>query len=174
MRTGSTSFALSLAVLALSWTMTAQASDSGHAHHGAHADRQKKVEQLGAMVMPFDLDRSLHVFEKASDGGTQAVISKDRDAAQIALIREHLKKEAAAFARGDFSDPAAIHGHDMPGLSDLRAGAGRIQVIYQELPDGARLRYVTDEDRLVQALHAWFAAQLHDHGGHATTHPIRH
>ncbi len=151
--------------------MTALAAEptGGHAGHGAQTPRQAEVARLGAAVMPFDLDRSVHVFEPSPNGGMQTVISKDRDPAQIALIRDHLRKEAKAFARGDFSDPAAIHGDTMPGLAELRAGAGRIRVAYEDLPNGARLRYVAGEARLVEALHSWFAAQVSDHGAHATS-----
>jgi hypothetical protein len=68
-----------------------------HQGHGDH---------LGASVMPFDLARSTHIFTPTADGGTQELVSKDGDPQQIALIRDHLRKEAAAFARGDFRLPS--------------------------------------------------------------------
>lgn len=83
----------------------------------AHAQpiaQHEHAAHLGASVMPFDLSRSTHVFAPTADGGTQQVISKDGDPAQIGLIRAHLRKEAAAFARGDYGDPALIHGQAMP------------------------------------------------------------
>jgi hypothetical protein len=89
------------------------------------------------------------------------------DIAQIALIRRHLQEEAAKFQRGDFGDPAAIHGTMMPGLAELRQGYAQIAVAYSELPDGAQIRYIASDPTMVSALHAWFAAQLSDHGGHA-------
>jgi hypothetical protein len=130
--------------------------------------RMADVAARGADVMPFDLDQTTHTFERAADGGVQAVTANDpADTEQIALIRAHLQDEAAKFARGDFSDPAQIHGEDMPGLADLRAGADRITVAYRELPDGARLTYRTDDQAMIHALHTWFDAQLADHGEHA-------
>ena len=132
------------------------------------ADRQAQVAARGANVMPFDLERTTHVFQPTTDGGVQTVRADDpNDDEQIALIRAHLREEAAAFARGDFTDPAFIHGPDMPGLAELREGASRIDVEFQTLPEGARIRYVSDDPSLVHALHVWFEAQASDHGEHA-------
>lgn len=117
--------------------------------------------------MPFDIGRSTHVFTPAADGGTQDVVSKDGDPAQITLIRGHLRREAGTFARGDYADPAAIHDGAMPGLAELRVGAARVRVLFEELPDGARLRFTTRDPGLVAALHRWFAAQVADHGADA-------
>ncbi len=88
-------------------------------------------------------------------------------AEQVALIREHLKKEAAAFRRGDLSDPSQIHGEQMPGLNELEAGAKEIDIRYSDLPNGAKIEYETSDPALVAALHDWFDAQLSDHGDHA-------
>jgi hypothetical protein len=82
-------------------------------------------------------------------------------------VRAHLRKEAAAFAHGDFTDPASIHGGTMPGLKALHAGASRITVRYADVPNGARITYATGNVVLVAAIHAWFKAQVADHGVHA-------
>jgi hypothetical protein len=132
-----------------------------YAQHAAH---QGQGDHLGASVMPFDLARSTHIFTPTADGGTQDVVSKDGDPKQIALIRDHLKKEAAAFARGVYTDPASIHGTDMPGLKELKAGANRIRIAFEELPQGARLRFSTRDAALITALHRWFEAQVREHG----------
>jgi hypothetical protein len=79
------------------------------------------------------------------------------------LIQGHLLDEAEMFRRGDYSDPAEIHGMDMPGLEELRAGYREIAVEYFELDDGARLVYTTSDDTLVDALHRWFDRQMMDH-----------
>jgi hypothetical protein len=115
--------------------------------------------------MPFDLARTHHDFEKRPDGGVQTVTANDpSDSAQVRLIREHLAREAARFSRGDFADPMAIHGHAMPGVAELRAGAGRIRVEAAEIAGGGRIRYTTAEPALLAALHRWFDAQVIDHG----------
>ena len=133
--------------------------------------RQQEVAVRGSKVMPFDLEQTTHVFQKLDDGGLQKVVVKDpSNGKQAALIQAHLKEEAEKFRKGDFSDPAKIHGEDMPGLVDLKAGAGEIEVRYTPLPDGAQIRYTTKDPKLVMALHQWFTAQLSDHGHHASGH----
>jgi hypothetical protein len=133
--------------------------------------RQAEVAKRGAKVMPFDLEQTTHVFQKLTDGGLQKVVAKDpANKKQIALIRSHLKEEAERFRQGDFSDPAKIHGENMPGLAELKAGARKIAVQYAALPDGAWIRYTAKDPKLVMAIHQWFAAQLSDHGHHASDH----
>lgn len=135
--------------------------------NGRSPDRQTEVAQLGATVMPFDLDSTTHVFTPARDGGTQVVADEPGDDTQIRLIREHLVKEAKMFARGDFGDPATIHGDEMPGLEELRATYTEIRVVYSRLPDGAKITYTSRDGAAIGALHDWFQAQTGDHGGHA-------
>jgi len=133
--------------------------------------RQEEVAARGAQVMPFDLEQTVHIFEKLDEGGLQRVVVKDpANHEQISLIRAHLAEEAEKFRRGDFSDPARIHGQDMPGLAELKAAAGKIDVLYTSLPDGAQIRYTAKDPALVTALHRWFDAQVSDHGRHATGH----
>jgi hypothetical protein len=135
----------------------------------ALADRQAEVATRGAEVMPFDLSKTQHVFAKDSSGGVQSVTAKDpADTLNIRLIREHLQQEAELFGRGEFGDPAAIHGDSMPGLAELRAAAGKVAVEYTELPAGAQIRYTTTDAGLRSALHRWFDAQVSDHGEHAS------
>ena len=130
--------------------------------------RQERVADRGARVMTFDLEATTHVYEKTGNGGVQKVVADDpSDVENIAAIREHLREEAAAFSRGEFSDPASIHGEAMPGLAELEAGAERVEVSYGELPDGARVVLESDDPELVGAMHEWFDAQLSDHGDDA-------
>jgi hypothetical protein len=131
------------------------------------SSHEAMVERGSKLVMPFDLNRTMHIFEPMPDGGLQTVMVHDGDPQQIGLVRSHLRKEATAFARGDFSDPATIHGMNMPGLAQLRAGARRIAVSYLPTTSGASIRYKTSDPRLVAALHEWFGAQVKDHGAHA-------
>jgi hypothetical protein len=132
------------------------------------AARQADVAARGAEVMPFDLDATTHRFTKTPDGGIQTVIADDPDdEIQIRLVREHLLEERENFARGDFEDPARIHGMDMPGVAELSAGYQRIAVTYSDVPAGAELLYSTTDEHLVSAIHAWFDRQVMDHGAHA-------
>ncbi|MCQ9154151.1 hypothetical protein [Acidomonas methanolica] len=122
---------------------------------------------FGAAGMPFDLARTLHIFTPLPDGGEQDVVSTDGDPAQIALIRRHLSTQAARRAKGDYSGPAAMHGGSMPGLKTLAAGAARMRIRFQTLPEGGRIIYQSRDPSLIAAVHSWFRAQVHDHGADA-------
>ncbi len=159
-----------IAALLAAATLAAGAGAVATVTMGSEEDpREAAVATRGAKVMPFSLDATTHVFDVNQSGGTQRVIADDpSDSNQIRLIREHLRKEAAAFKRGDFADPAAIHGNAMPGLAALKAGFKDIDVRYRDLPNGAEISYRTDERRLAAAVADWFDAQLSDHGDDAT------
>jgi hypothetical protein len=118
--------------------------------------------------MPFDMSKTVHIFKMTESGGIQRVVAKDPGAAdQIALIRKHLQHEAESFRRGDYSDPAMLHGTDMPGLKELQSGASHIKVSYASFPAGAEITFETTDLRLLTALHRWFGAQLSEHGADA-------
>lgn len=133
----------------------------------AAPDRLAEVADRGAEVMPFDLERTTHIFEKMDNGGLQQVISDDGDAAQIELIRAHLAEEAERFSQGDFHDPQMIHGENMAGLHQLMTGYQQINLEYSDIESGGQILYTTDDAEIVTALHRWFDAQLLDHGPHA-------
>lgn len=135
-------------------------------------DRQAAVAERGAEVMPFDLDATTHRFEPTDDGLVETVVADDPDdAEQVRLVQEHLTEEADRFRDGDYGDPAAIHGHDMPGLETLEDRAADITIDLDTQPDGARITFSTDDPGLVDALHAWGEAQVSDHGEHAEHSP---
>ena len=153
-----------IAALAAACTMPAH-------EHSASASRQEEVARKGSAVMPFDLMKTTHFFDDDAHGGTETVTANDPgDTQQVALIRSHLAKEALLFARGDFSDPAAIHGENMPGLATLRAAPGKLQVSYRERPAGASVVYASEDPAVVAAIHDWFAAQRADHAAHGHMH----
>jgi len=126
--------------------------------------RQQIIRERSTHVMPFSMDDTMHRFQPTPTGGVMTVIAHDGDATQVALVRAHLRKEAAAFARGDYADPAYIHGKRMPGLAALSAGSRRISVRYGAVSDGATIAFRTTDTSLITALHRWFAAQVSDHG----------
>jgi hypothetical protein len=129
---------------------------------------QQHVHATAAGVMPFDLSKTVHIFRMTESGGVERVVTKGPDAQdQVALIQQHLQHEAARFQRGDYSDPAALHGATMPGLEALRAGAGKIAVSYAALPQGAEITFATKDPHLLTAVHRWFGAQLSEHGADA-------
>jgi hypothetical protein len=71
------------------------------------------------------------------------------------------------FQHGNYSDPASLHGSDMPGLKDLKAGASLVKVSYATLPSGAEITFETTDLHMLTALHRWFGAQLSEHGADA-------
>jgi hypothetical protein len=124
---------------------------------------------MGPDVMPFALAKTTHIFQMTEQGGIERVIVKDpADSEQIRLIQQHLQQEAAAFQKGDYSDPARLHGQGMPGLAALQAGVSRVKVSYATLPDGAEISFETTDIHLLTAIHQWFGAQLSEHGADAT------
>ena len=131
------------------------------------ASRQDEVAARGTEVMPFDLARTTHIFEKIEMGGRQQVVSDDNDQAQIALIQMHLREESLQFGSGNFHDPQRIHGEHMPGLHELQMGKDRIKIEYADLENGGQILYTSDDETMIAAVHAWFGAQLSDHGHHA-------
>jgi hypothetical protein len=142
------------------------------AEPGSKMSRQDEVALKGASVMPFDLVRTTHFFDDTPGGGIETVKANDKkDARQIALIRSHLAEEAKRFRRGDFADPATIHGQDMPGLDVLARAGDKLRVKYEKLPAGASLGYASADAAVIAGVHAWFAAQRSDHAAHSHMHP---
>jgi hypothetical protein len=155
-----TSLGAGLLIAALSGCGSSSATD--------HDSRQDEVAERGAQVMPFDLEKTTHRFSKNIHGVTETVVADDpADVQQITLIRAHLRKERSRFADGDFADPAAIHGRDMPGLRILEQGAPAIDIRYTDVREGGRITFKARDPDLVNALHAWADAQVDDHGDHA-------
>jgi hypothetical protein len=141
------------------------------AEPNSKSSRQDEVALKGATVMPFDLARTTHFFDDTPGGGIETVTANDaKDARQIALIRSHLAEEAKRFRRGDFADPAKIHGQDMPGLDALGRAGDKLQVKYRQLPAGASLSYASADAAVIAGVHAWFAAQRSDHAAHSHMH----
>ena len=165
---GVTAFGFLIGALAFSAAPVAMAMDAGS--HGT-GTRQAEVARKGATVMPFDLMRTTHFFDDRETGGVETVTANDKaDAEQVKRIRAHLSTEAKRFSRGDFSDPAKIHGDDMPGLTTLSRAGRKLSVKYKSLPAGASLTYSSPDKAVVAALHEWFAAQRFDHAAHMHMH----
>jgi hypothetical protein len=131
----------------------------------AQVTQQEHVHQMSPGVMPFDMSKTVHVFRMTEQGGVERVVSRSAGASdEIALIRQHLQHEAEQFQKGNYSDPAKLHGAQMPGLEELRQAASRIKVSYAALPNGAEITFAATDLHLVTAVHRWFGAQLSEHG----------
>jgi len=129
---------------------------------------QERVHRMSHHVMPFEMSKTIHIFKMTVFGGVMRVVTRDPDDTdQVALIRQHLTHEAERFQRGDYADPAKLHGADMPGLAELQANPSAVTVAYQMLPDGAQLSFRTTDLGMLTAIHRWFGAQLSEHGADA-------
>jgi hypothetical protein len=130
-------------------------------HQTADAAMAARAQQ----VMPFDLSRTTHTFTQTPQGGVEnVVINEPSDTRDRDLIRSHLQTEAENFRQGNYSDPAKIHGMDMPGVNELEQGAAGIEVVYAQTSGGAQITYTSTEPTLISAIHAWFDRQASDHG----------
>jgi len=79
----------------------------------------------------------------AENGGLRQVVADNAsDTEQIARIRSQLQDEAAKFQRGNFSDPAAIHGGAMPGLAELQQGYAQLDSSHQTLYNRQTLSFL--------------------------------
>ena len=136
---------------------------------GAAAQTQQQhVHDMSHSVMPFDVAKTVHIFKMTESGGMERVVVKDKsDTDQVLLIQQHLRKEADRFQHGDYSDPAMLHGSNMPGLKELQLGAKGVKVSYSALADGAEIAFKTTDPHLLTAIHRWFGAQLSEHGSDA-------
>jgi len=119
-----------------------------HAVEKADEKRLDEVAERGAHVMPFDLEKTTHIFSKTDTGGIQQVIAKDKsDTEQIYLIRSHLSAITKEFKQGNFSNPEKIHGANMPGLAELRtAKAGQIKIEYKDVNGGVKGYQIAREE----------------------------
>jgi hypothetical protein len=134
----------------------------------AKTTQQEHVHQMSHTVMPFDMSLTVHIFKMTEQGGIERVITREANAGnQIALIQQHLQYEALKFQKGNYSDPAMLHGENMPGLRELQEGASHIKVSYTALQNGAEITFETTNLHLLTAIHRWFGAQLSEHGADA-------
>ena len=152
------SLALKIAIVTLLFALPAALAETP----------QERVHEMSRHVMPFEMSQTVHVFRMTESGGVQRILARDPDEVeQVGLIRQHLRHEAERFGNGDYTDPATLHGDDMPGLAELRAGTSSVEVSYSEVPAGAQLTFATEDLGLVTAIHRWFGAQLSEHGADA-------
>ena len=62
-----------------------------------------------------------------------------------------------------------------PGWPSFKASTvGQVAIDCKDVEGGAELTYRTVDPKLVEALHAWFDAQLHDHGAVAMAGHMHH
>lgn len=132
--------------------------------HASHSKAEAELDQRGDRVMGFDHARTTHHFRIEPDGGVIQVDANDvADAESRQAIRTHLAEIAAAFSRGDFSSPFAIHQRVLPGVAVLIEKKEAVRYLYEETERGARVRITTKDAPAVAAVHEFLRAQIGDH-----------
>jgi hypothetical protein len=123
-----------------------------------------KLQQRGATVMGVDQYTSQHVFEPLPDGGRIVLQRKEGDSAGEAVIREHMRTIAKAFAAGDFTLPGVVHAmKDVPGTEQMRALHDDITYTPKDLPRGGEVIIATSNPTAIAAIHDFLAFQRSDH-----------
>ena len=130
--------------------------------------RQAVVAESGAVVLPFDLDATTHIFIATEIGGIQEVVADNPGGTMnFQRIRRQLEHEATKFSVSDSSDPELIYGGAMPGLARLQTGYEQIDVQLMTMQLGATLVSMTQDAELVDTVHRRFEAQTAGQGSHA-------
>ncbi len=157
-------------VVAAPQTAAAQEPDHAscpmHAEHAAQKDHDHaaNVDRRGDEVMGFTHAATTHHFRLFQDGGAIEIAANDpQDAASLAAIRSHLAAVAAAFAKGDFAMPQAIHGESPAGAATLAAKAAEIDYRYEETASGARVRLLAKTPETLAAVHDFLRYQITEH-----------
>ena len=155
-----------LAVLAMTASVPALAAEEPPACplHAAHSKAEAELDQRGDKVMGLDHARTTHHFRIEPDGGIIQIDTNDAaDDESRQAIRTHLFEIAAAFSRGDFSAPFAIHQRVMPGVPVLIEKKEAVRYLYEETERGAQVRIVAQDPGAVAAIHEFLRAQIGDH-----------
>jgi hypothetical protein len=130
------------------------------------------VQARGHTAMGVDQYTSSHRFESLPDGGRISLQRDPGDSAGVAQIRSHMRRIAAAFARGDYTLPGFVHNRDVPGTAVMAARRSRITYAADTLPGGGQLRLQTSDPSAVAAIHDFLAFQRQDH--RSTSHGAGH
>jgi hypothetical protein len=132
------------------------------------------VQARGGQVMGVDQYTSTHRFDRFPDGGRIELQRDTDDVRGTEEIRAHLRLIAAAFAAGDFSASARVHGVEPPGTDVLRARRDLITYTVSDLPRGAELRMRTSDREAIAAIHQFMDFQRGDHRSGGTDSSHRH
>lgn len=133
-------------------------------HAGARTDTGFAAMQArGRGAMGVDQYTSTHHFDSLPDGARIELQRDSADEPGAAAIRDHLRAIAAAFASGDFTTPAFVHGQAVPGSAVMAARRDRIRYQVHDLPRGAELRITTSDAEALRAIQQFMAYQRREH-----------
>ena len=119
-------------------------------------------------VMPFDMSKTVHIFQMTESGGIQRVVAKDPiEADQVTLIRQHLQHEAERFSAVTTRIPQCSMDNSCRASQISKTADPTSKMSYSPLPAGAEITFETKDLHLLTAIHRWFGAQLSEHGADA-------
>lgn len=123
------------------------------------------VQARGAdsRAMGVDQYSSVHRFDALPDGGRIELQRAANDSAGVARIRQHLRRIAAAFAKGDFRTPGFVHDRQVPGTAVMAARRGAISYSVRDLPHGGEVLIRTTDSAALAAVHDFIAFQRREH-----------
>lgn len=140
------------------------ASKSSASGHGHHAESGPTLESRGNAGMGFEQSKTTHHFLLRPDGGVIEVQANDaEDATSVGQIRTHFRHIAAAFAAGDFQIPMLVHDAIPPGTTTMKRLREKIEYIYEETPQGARVVIKTTDASALDAIHDFLRYQIREH-----------
>lgn len=121
------------------------------------------TQRRGQHVMGVDQYTSTHSFHLLPTGGRIVLQRDSTDAVGTATIRAHLRQLRDAFAKGDFSMPAATHARDVPGTATMAARPTLITYRMRALPGGGELLIATRDTAALRAIGEFIRFQRDDH-----------
>jgi len=135
-----------------------------HEEHLARIQRDGELKQRGAAAMGFDQDKTTHHFRLSPTGGAIEVAATDpADDASRDQVRWHLREIAAEFAAGNFGKPFATHVEMPPGVQTLQKRKSAVTFLYEDMPEGGRVRMTTSDSKATSALHEFLRYQIREH-----------
>lgn len=135
-----------------------------HKEHMKAAQRQADVEKHGDEAMGFPHDKTTHHFRLLTDGGAiEVTVNDSKDNQDVQAIHSHLAHIVTMFSNGDFSLPMFVHSQFPPGVPVMKEKRRAISYIFEELPDGGRVRIKTEDRDALKAVHDFLRFQIEDH-----------
>jgi hypothetical protein len=121
------------------------------------------LQQRGKQAMGVDQFTSTHKFDALPTGGRIELQADAGDSVSVAKIRAHMREIAVAFKSGEFSTPALVHTHDVPGTQVMRAKRAVIAYEARDLSRGAELVIRTTDAAALEAIQQFMAFQRGEH-----------
>jgi hypothetical protein len=129
-----------------------------------HKDHHAEVEKHGDEAMGFPHDKTTHHFRLSADGGAiEVVVNDPKDIANLAAVRTHLTHITSMFSNGNFSIPMFVHSEVPPGVTEMKDRKAEISYTFEELATGGRVRLVTKNRDVLNAVHDFLRFQIEDH-----------